>query len=161
MNEIDNEWYTFVRNAKTGEEVTEANVQGSEFHFENETNSSKSSRHDNHSTKNHENDTIEVFADSTERQADKEWNTFDTKERNTADTNDKKSDSETEVAVENDGISIRQAKKRLFHCSFCQKAFQTSTNLKTHVRIHTGEVPCKKRFSQLGNLKKHERIHTG
>ena len=59
-----------------------------------------------------------------------------------------------------------ESKKRIFRCSFCQKAFQNSGNLKSHERIHTGEVPfecntCKKRFKTKGELKQHERIHTG
>ena len=143
-----NEWYTFVKNAKTSEEET---VQDLGLYSENETNSSDLTELGNHSTNNDVNGEIEMF--STEIKVDKEWN-------NTFDTNDKKSKSEKEE------MSVAQAKKRPYHCSICQKTFQNSTNLKSHEMIHTGEVPygcntCMKRFNQKGALKIHERIHTG
>ena len=45
-------------------------------------------------------------------------------------------------------------------CEWCDKRFLTTTDLKRHVRTHTGEQPypcphCPKRFSQSQNLKKH------
>ncbi|KAJ8364248.1 hypothetical protein SKAU_G00130790 [Synaphobranchus kaupii] len=51
-------------------------------------------------------------------------------------------------------------------CPNCQKTFKTARYLKTHMKIHSGQVPyhcdqCDKPFTQLGDLKTHRRTHTG
>ena len=153
MGEIDNEWYTFVTDAKTFIPEIDAPVQEKEFCTENEPTSSNGSEDGKHMTFQKEHAT-----DKPVKQVDNEWYTLV--------ANDKKSDSETKKTVESDETVTEKAKKRPYQCTFCQKAFQNSSNLKNHVRIHTGEVPfecktCKKRFNKASNLKKHEMIHTG
>ncbi|XP_029950751.1 B-cell lymphoma 6 protein-like [Salarias fasciatus] len=53
-----------------------------------------------------------------------------------------------------------------FRCTVCNREFNRLENLKTHLRIHTGERPytcsvCGKCFRHSGALKRHIRIHTG
>lgn len=53
-----------------------------------------------------------------------------------------------------------------FRCTVCNREFNRMENLKTHLRIHTGERPytcsvCTKCFRHSGALTRHFRIHTG
>nr|XP_055067944.1 zinc finger protein 235-like isoform X3 [Misgurnus anguillicaudatus] len=53
-----------------------------------------------------------------------------------------------------------------YHCTVCNRDFNRLENLKTHLRIHTGERPyacsvCDVRFRHAGALTRHFRIHTG
>ncbi|KPP76744.1 hypothetical protein Z043_103891 [Scleropages formosus] len=53
-----------------------------------------------------------------------------------------------------------------FLCAECGRAFNSHSNLRIHLNVHTGARPyscsdCGKSFSQSGALKIHRRIHTG
>ena len=136
--EIDNEWYTFVSNDKAKTQVAAVETEMVNHEIEN----LKLAKETVNEEKQFELNNGKIFLKLREN-----------------DNFLSKNEKSTELIA-------KQANEKQLQCTFCQKAFQKSSNLVNHERIHTGEVPfecmtCNKRFKTKGVLKLHERFHTG
>ncbi|KAM5131832.1 uncharacterized protein ACMZJ9_018658 [Mantella aurantiaca] len=65
-----------------------------------------------------------------------------------------------------DDLQFLEMDPKPYICFVCDKRFKRATDLKEHLRVHTGERPfvcqvCGKGFTQSSALSSHQRIHTG
>ncbi|XP_067635466.1 uncharacterized protein [Eurosta solidaginis] len=86
----------------------------------------------------------------------------ETRERNM--TALKEEEAKLKQNLANKKIQQPPKPKRKYSCNFCNKDFTTSSKLKRHIRMHTGERPyscseCGKSFSLKSNLKQHSVTH--
>ncbi|KAK7066935.1 hypothetical protein SK128_026747 [Halocaridina rubra] len=63
-------------------------------------------------------------------------------------------------------VSVGGARVKVHHCPYCSYSSNKTTNVKNHVRVHTGERPyacphCPYRATQENHLEKHVLTHTG
>ncbi|XP_078123374.1 uncharacterized protein LOC144528574 [Sander vitreus] len=97
-------------------------------------------------------------------QPETEDQTGDSSDPETDDSADWKETREPQSAL--NSLKHDSRCKKRFSCSECGRRFGRNSNLKRHMRTHTGEKPfscsvCKKSSTRSGDLQKHMRIHTG
>ncbi|XP_055954521.1 PR domain zinc finger protein 12 [Patella vulgata] len=71
---------------------------------------------------------------------------------------------ESPVNILQDSTSSKPTSK--LNCVLCRRGFNSRSNLRSHMRIHTLEKPfvckfCDRKFSQSSTLRNHVRLHTG
>ncbi|XP_078124352.1 uncharacterized protein LOC144529220 [Sander vitreus] len=97
-------------------------------------------------------------------QPETEDQTGDSSESETDDSADWKETREPQSAL--NSLKHDSRCKKTSSCFECGKRFGRKSDIKRHMKIHTGEKPfscfvCGKAFSDNGHLKRHMKIHTG
>ena len=160
VNQLDNEWYTFVTNDKINDTENKTTEENEQIRIQklNERKKIKKT-----SIK------VKKFNCATcQKQFTDRWNLANHERIHTGEApyvcNMCKKRFKTKYVLKNhERIHTGEVP---YECRTCKKTFKTKSNLEIHERIHTGEVPfecktCKKRFKRKDHLKQHERIHSG